>query len=381
VRWHLVSGEYPPSCGGVGDYTARLASALTAAGDQVDVWVPGAARSSGAPAVHALPDVFGPRSRAMLAEHWRRDPAIVLLQYVPNALGARGANLPFCRWLVSQRRAGVDVRVMFHEPYFYFAARRPWRNALAIVQRRMAAALIRASTRLYYSSDTWHRYLKPYGASADALVLPIPSTVAAHAPAAAIANFRSRFAQDAGAVVGHFGTFGGDIARELLPLLAALVDADPSVNLALIGDGSDEFQRILSARAPAVAARCRATGRLDAESVAAALRACDLVVQTYPDGVTTRRTTTMAGLSNGVPVVTTDGSLTEPVWRETRAAVLMPVRDCEALVRAVRELLSCAAEQREQGERGAETYARHFSMEQTIRTLREEVGTEAQVTR
>lgn len=381
MRWHLVGGEYPPSCGGVGDYTARLAAALAAAGDHVDVWVPAAAEPSGAPVAHALPDVFGARARAMLAEHWRRDPAIVLLQYVPNALGARGANLPFCRWLLTQRRAGVDVRVMFHEPYFYFSARRPWRNALAIVQRRMAATLIRAATHLYYSSEAWHRYLGPYGAGADARVLPIPSTVPAHASETTVEGFRRRFAPEGGPVVGHFGTFGDDIARELLPFLTGLVDVSPDVNIALIGGGSHEFRRMLCARAPEAAARCRPTGRVDAEHVAAALRACDLVAQPYPDGVTTRRTTIMAALSNAAATVTTDGPLTERVWHDSRAAALVPARDPDALIRAVRTLLLCVAERREQGARGADTYARHFSMEQTLRTLREGAGAETPVAR
>src|ERR1051325_7766931 len=49
-------------------------------------------------------------------------------------------NLRFCRWLRDRGREGMDVRVMFHEPYFYFTASRPWRNVLAAVQRVMARA-------------------------------------------------------------------------------------------------------------------------------------------------------------------------------------------------------------------------------------------------
>ena len=124
--WHVVTGEYPPACGGVGDYTAEVALALAMAGDAVHVWVPGAEDplASAAPPVasapvasvaapvasafrrkeletsvrvHELPDRFGRASRRILAAAWRDTPGIVLLQYVPNALGARGANLPFCR--------------------------------------------------------------------------------------------------------------------------------------------------------------------------------------------------------------------------------------------------------------------------------------------
>ena len=51
----------------------------------------------------------------------RRSPSTILVQYVPTGFGLRGANIPWCRWLLERsRRPGSDVRVMFHEPYFEF---------------------------------------------------------------------------------------------------------------------------------------------------------------------------------------------------------------------------------------------------------------------
>ena len=101
MTWHLVTGEYPPDCGGVGDYTALLARALRRAGEEVQVWVPGDANATGntSESVRGLPDRFGSRSRETLARAWQQQPGVVLLQYVPNALGVKGANLSFCRWL------------------------------------------------------------------------------------------------------------------------------------------------------------------------------------------------------------------------------------------------------------------------------------------
>jgi glycosyltransferase involved in cell wall biosynthesis len=373
VRWHLVAGEYPPSCGGVGDYTAQLASALAAHGDEIHVWAPGAEPqgSGDAFAVHALPDHFGPASEQRLADAWSRDRGIVLLEYVPNALGAGGRNLRFCRWLVAERRTGIDIRVMFHEPYFYFSLRRPWRNVLAIVQRRMAAALIRASARVYYSSESWSRYLDPYGAPADAATLPIPSTVPGDADPSVIAAFRHRFGGAAVPVVGHLGTFGSDIADQLVPVAIALQALRRDVRLALIGRRSEEFRLRLIERLPNAAPHIVATGRLEAHEVAAALRACDVLVQPYPDGVTTRRTTAMAGLRNGVATITTDGFLTERVWRETAAAALVPALDASRAADAAARLLSNAAARAQQGARGRSAYDQRFSMEHTVARLRE----------
>jgi glycosyltransferase involved in cell wall biosynthesis len=371
MHWHLLTGEYPPACGGVGDYTAQLAQALVRAGDSVDVWV-------GAPVqppatdpvhIHALPDAFGPLSRSVLAGAWTSAPGTVLLQYVPNALGSRGMNVAFCRWLRSQRLADRDIRVMFHEPYFYFTAARPWRNVAAVAQRGMAALLVRAATQLYYSSANWHAYLSSYGADDTAIVLPIPSTIPPAASPAAIDEFRRRFAPGA-RVVGHFGTFGEHVGGELHASLPALFERDGNVRVILIGRGSELFARALADRVPGAAERVHATGALSAPDVATAIAACDVLFRPYPDGVTTRRTSVMAGLANGIATVSTDGELTEAVWHATGAAALVPQGDAAAAVAQIRRLLDDRAARAAQAARGREAYRSHFALELTIARLR-----------
>jgi glycosyltransferase involved in cell wall biosynthesis len=371
LQWHVLTGEYPPSCGGVGDYTAQLARALADAGDTVDVWVGGSVHPamSSSYRVHALPDTFGPRSRATLSAAWDAAPGIVLLQYVPNALGRRGMNVGFCRWLADERAAGRDIRVMFHESYFYFSARRPWRNVAAIAQRVMAAVLVRAATQLYYSSANWHAYLAPYGAAETATVLPIPSTIPVGASPSAVDAFRRHFAPGA-RVVGHFGTFGEHVGDELFATLPALFERDGNVRAILIGRGSDRFARELARRVPASAERVHATGEIGPAEVAVALAACDVLFQPYPDGVTTRRTSVMAGIANGVATISTAGALTEPVWRETGAVTLVQQGDIDAAVAQIRRVLDDRQARATQARRGADVYALHFAMELTVARLR-----------
>ena len=386
-HWHLLTGEYPPSSGGVGDYTALLARALAEAGDSVDVWVgrpldlargrpldfargrPVQPSTSGAVRVHALPDRFGSLSRAALNEAWNAAPGIVLLQYVPNALGHRGMNISFCRWLLAQGQTGRDIRVMFHEPYFYFTTKRPWRNVAAVAQRVMAALLARAATQLYYSSASWHAYLDPYGAGADAIVLPIPSTIPAGARPADAGEFRRRVAPGA-RVVGHFGTFGDHVGDQLRTVLPALFDRDGNVRVILIGRGGDHFRRRLEREIPSAGDRVHATGEIDATAAAVAIAACDVMFQPYPDGVTTRRTSVMAGLACGVATISTSGSLTEPVWRDTRAVTLVPPGNADAAVTEIRRLLDDRQARNAQATRGLEAYRSHFAIDITVGRLR-----------
>jgi glycosyltransferase involved in cell wall biosynthesis len=371
--WHLLTGEFPPGCGGVGDYTAALAQALAGSGDQVHVWTPAANARASEPrvVVHVLPDTFGAASRRALARAFAATPGVVLLQYVPNGLGVKGANLAFCRWFGRLRDHTPDVRVMFHEPYFYFTWSRPWApsNSLAVVQRMMARALLRGASRVYFSTETWKQYLHgPRRGQA----LPIPSSIPVAGSGARIAYFRAEAtAGVSGApLVGHFGTYGAHVARELDAILPALVSRVSEVRLALIGAGGAAFLTRLARLAPAVAARAWAPDRLEPDDVAAALRACDVLVQPYPDGITTRRTSVMAGLKNGVAIVSSAGALTEPVWGETNAVALAPVVPPAAFVDRTDGLLRDPVARVALAGRGATTYATRFSMEHTVGVLR-----------
>jgi len=373
VNWHLVTGEFPPDCGGVGDYSADLAQALAAAGDTVHVWTvrPASARQGDGIVVHGLPDRFGRRSRSTLEAAWQATPGIVLLQYVPNALGARGANLPFCLWLHGVHRAGADVRVMFHEPYFYFTLVRPWRNALALVQRAMAATLLRAADTIYMSTETWMRYLRQSDGHRRFQTLPIPSSIPSSPSRALVDSYRAQIAGYESVVIGHFGTYGDHVGAELLAVLPAIHALLPAARFALVGAGSREFLDRLHPRAPDVASRAWASGRVSGNDVSALLRACDLLVQPYPDGITTRRTSAMAGLKNGVAIVTTSGELTERVWTESGAVALVPAGDSNAFAQAVARLTDDAGARSALAAAGARAYERHFSMPHTIAMLRE----------
>jgi glycosyltransferase involved in cell wall biosynthesis len=328
VTWHLLAPEFPPHCGGVGDYTALLEQALAAAGDRVHVWHPG-----------VLPDRFGPRSRRTIETALKDDPGILLVQYVPSAFGQRGLNVPFCRWIADLARAGVDARVMFHEPFFYFGLDRPWRNLLAIGQRLMAQTLLRGASRVYYSTETWRRLLAPHGAPAGVDVLPIPATIPVDVAADAVD--RARANRHASIVVGHFGTYGEHVAGELRRALPEVLRRVPDARVMLAGRGADAFAATLDA---SDRQRIDVLPTSAAAGIAAALRACDILVQPYPDGVTTRRTSVMGALSTGVAVITTDGPLTEAVWRDTEAVALVAAGDYAGIGERARVGHSAAAD-------------------------------------
>jgi glycosyltransferase involved in cell wall biosynthesis len=379
--WTILTCEYPPDGGGVANYTAQVAGALAAAGDEVTVICPPRAEApafEGAVRVLELEDTYGRSSRARIDRHLGGGHSTVLVQYVPTAFGMSGGNLPFCHWLLGRaHRHGDDVRVMFHEPYFEFGWTPIYQSPLSLAQRAMARMLLRASRQTYLSTDAWRRYLSPYvrgGTTGSFLTLPIPSAIPRCESRDAVDKRRVALTSSAaGALLGHFGTYGAHVAPMLRHALIALLTSDLQLTAVCIGGGSDEFVRDLAATVPDLDHRVRATGRVPAQHAAEVLAACDLLLQPYPDGVTTRRTSVMAGLINTRPVVTTAGYLTEPVWAETNAVAMARAGDGEAFVAAGRLLLSDVTAREALGRRGATTYAARFALEHTIDALRRSV--------
>ena len=380
AAWHLLTGEYPPRRGGVADYTARLARALAERGREVHVWCPPPADEPSAGEgvrVHPLPEGFRPAGLRCLSEALDALPAprTLLVQYAPQAFGMRGMNLPFCRWVRARSRAGDEVRVMFHEPFFPFGWQRPRRNLLAAVNRAMAALLLAASRVAYVSIPAWEALLRPWtGRGRPMRWLPVPSTLPRVGDPGRVAEIRTRLTggDPSRRVVGHFGTYGALLAPGVARVFAALLEAEPEVVALFLGGGGDAFAAELRQRHPVLEGRVAAPGFLAPEELSLHLQASDLILQPYPDGASSRRTTLMAALAHGLATVTTTGRFTEPVWSEDPRLPLVPADRPEAMVQAARRLLADPAARVAAGQAGAALYESHFAMDRTVATLLEE---------
>jgi glycosyltransferase involved in cell wall biosynthesis len=375
THWHVLTPELPPQCGGVGDYTAQLAEALSSSGDRVSVYSPGASawRSDDRVEVVSLPDRFGPASQQILTTRLDRAPSSrLLVQYVPAVFGARGANRSFCTWVRRRVSRGTDVRIMFHEPYLYLQWR-PDHMLTALAQRSMARTLLEGERGLtptvYFSTDAWRRYLVRYGpvAVAAAITLPIPSSIPCANEPAAVRAARDVFS-GAQYLIGHFGTYGRHVAPLLRRIVDALLSSDSRIAMLCVGAGSDSFAEQFVAGHPAYRGRVIGGGRTSARDTSLALQACDVLVQPYPDGVTTRRTSVMAGLANACAVVTCGGPLTEPIWRETSCVSL--AQSPATMAHTARVLLEDEDARASLRARARSTYAATFDVQHTIAALR-----------
>jgi glycosyltransferase involved in cell wall biosynthesis len=195
----------------------------------------------------------------------------------------------------------------------------------------------------------------------------MPSNLPVEVKAEAVDHARIRLGL--APLIGHFGTYGKLVADLLAPIIVSILREVHDARILLLGRGSLEFAGSLASTYPDLAARLVATGALDAASISLSLAACDVLVQPYPDGISGRRTSAMAGLALGKPLVTTSGHLTEPDWAYSNAVVLAPVERAADLTRAVIRLLSSHDDCEALSVRARSWYRARFSIERTLNVL------------
>lgn len=370
--WSIITGEYPPRPGGVSDYTRRVALGLAASGERVLVWTAGEgppARDDRGVEVRTIGRAFGPAQVWELERAHRRLPgARLLVQYTPHAFGLRGANLPLCAWLASSRRRPW---VVFHEVCFPLAPRRqPLRHSLlSLAQHGMAAMLHGAAGRSFVTCEAWKPILRrvaPWGP--EPVTLPVMSNLPEEVAPELVSSARRAVAGEGELVIGHFGTYGSWFRERLRRDLPRLLSRPGRIAL-LAGRGGAATAAELSRLHPELAPRLRAVEGAG-EEVARHLAACDLLLQPYPDGPTTRRGSLVSVLALGRPAVTCDGPLADPAFRE--GGIVALARDPEGIVEAAEALLGSPSDREALGRSAALAYRERFALARVIEALTQE---------
>lgn len=373
VTWAIVVGEYPPQPGGVSDYTRQIAEALAAVGDDVHVLAPRVAREGPAypgVTIHRLPDRYGIRGIFAAMRIVRRLPKStrVLVQFVVQSFGMRAMNVPFAIWLLALR-----PDVMFHETVIKLDARMNVpRKIQAIVTQIIGFAVMRSARRTFVSTPAWIPRIRAWAPKATPIHLYIPSNVATTVEAAAVASTALQLRDGrTGPILGHFGTYNMSQTRSFLrDFVPLFLERHPTATFALVGRGGGDFARSLLEGFPAYAPRITACVGDSREDVATSLAACDILIQPYYDGATTRRTSLAAGLALGKPTVSNDGYATEAIWRSSGAVALASSFEAESVLIEASRLLADENARLDLGRRAAALYGEHFEVARTIEGLK-----------
>ncbi|MFQ5410529.1 MAG: glycosyltransferase, partial [Anaerolineales bacterium] len=341
----LVTGEFPPLRGGVGDYTRELALAFSAHGHEVRVVTD--QRCSLPPQTSStsydIRAVASPRWNIADLGRVRAATAgldVINIQYQAAAYGKMRPPIHFL-----PRVLAAPSVVTFHDlrvPYLFPKAGRLRAAAVRVLARSAHGVIVtNPADFAALQSDPHIQRL------AD---IPIGSNIAPSPPTgfAAAAWRTARGIEPDEFVIGYFGFFNASKGAEtLIDALAVLVERGLPVRLVHVGGhagSSDPTDETYSARVAARSAalgltkRILHTGFLPADKTSAALLSCDLMVMPYRDGASLRRGTFMACLNHGRPTVTTWPTVPIPELVHGENIYLVPADSAPDIVRAVERL-------------------------------------------
>jgi glycosyltransferase involved in cell wall biosynthesis len=402
MRILLISGEFPPMQGGVGDYTREMARAFAALGHDAWVLVPSALETAHQDATsepwHILARVdnwkWGCWQQIIDAVR-RVKPDIIDLQYQAAAYHMRVPAVNLMPWRLRRASEHPPFVVTFHDlkpPYLFPKAGPLRRRAVQVLARCSDAAIVTNAEDLAEVLE-WG-FGRPAGAAACGSAplgsahpsfhhIPIGSNIAVQPPPGfRRAEWRKqRGYREDDFVWAYFGFLNQSKGGETL--VRALAAAPAGTHLLMIGGRvgtSDPTNRSYAENVQGlmhelgVVDRVQWTGYVTAEQVSAALLSADVVVLPYRDGVSFRRGSLHAALAHGCAIVSTTPRVHLPELRQGGNVLLVPPDDPQSLVQAAERLRRDSALRGRIGEAAGEL-ARHFTWDRIARRTVDEVLT------
>jgi UDP-glucose:(heptosyl)LPS alpha-1,3-glucosyltransferase len=288
------------------------------------------------------PGGLGPVLTAAEAPPW------VLIQYNPFRYGRWGFAPRLVCDALRLRGRGVPLAVMVHEAWVGMT---DWRSTvIGLWQRVQLRALVRLADGVMTSTEALAREI-----GHGAVHVPISTNITPVDTSQKAA--RERLGLDGKLAVALFGR--GHESRALdhaEAAIAAVADAYGANRLAVLNLGADAP----TVRAPA-GVEVSSPGRQTADELSVGVSASDVILLPLTDGISTRRTTLMAALAHGRPVLGLHGRNTDTLLAETPGALaLTPVGDRAAFARAAVELVGDQAQLDAIGEAGRRLYEEQF---------------------
>jgi glycosyltransferase involved in cell wall biosynthesis len=366
MRVGLVTGEYPPDQGGVGDFTREIGKCLAALGHDVHVITGQSPISNLQSPISEHREIEGwgwNCWRQVLRIAHREQFDVLNVQFQTAAYGMHpGVHF------VPKRKRRPPVVVTFHDlrvPYLFpKAGPLRWEAVRMLVRRADGVIVTNREDELRLSN---------LGSPISNLVrIPIGSNIAPCLPAGYDRDtWRARWGIGPDdLLLGYFGFLNEQKGGEdLIETLAALVRRGLPAHLLLVGGrvgNSDPTNAAYAERVDALTTRrglmehVHRTGFVSPEEVSASLAAVDVCVLPYRDGVSLRHGSLHACLSHGRPIVTTRPAVETPEFRDGENMLLVPAEDVEALANAVARLTNVVG-LRARLEKGALTLAAEFT--------------------
>lgn len=380
----FLTGEYPPMQGGIADYTANLAQHLKPLDIQPSILITHRWQqisqstttnhqslvsnlNSQLPAIQPILPNWGWRCWPSITHFLKQHQSDILhIQYQAAAFDL-GGWVNWLPWYLKKRGTRTRLVTTFHDlriPYIFpKAGRFRWKSILALARhsdtvictnredlKTLQTELGRQNTPCPNSQSL--NLQSPISNSPFLTVIPLGTNIEPQPPADFNrSEWRKKYhADEQSLLLAYFGFLnkskGGE---ELIEAVKLLRQQDIDARMLFIGGDighADPTNVAYAERIQTLIAEyglsevVYRTGYVEEAEVSANLLAADAVVLPYRDGVSFRRTTLIAALRHGCPVVSTTPHDPEMILeiQPGRNMLLAPPKDASGLAQAIAPL-------------------------------------------
>lgn len=303
----IITGRVNPHVCGVGDYSINLATyCQTQLNLDVNLIVEQGCLALSEP-VTILPNVDN-WTKAGLQKllNWLAEEKVetVILQYTPWLYSPQGFNLNLIEfWQQCAQR--FQTLLIVHETYFWFL-KHPGTWVVGLLQQYVLRSLVRSSHHVFSGCELYLKRLQRFSNHPDRIhYLPIPSNIL---PQPLSTNKKQELRQKLGIapdqiVLTLFGCFESISQNWLFAIDSCLNNSNYSIAWLLLGSAKSIS---VSLSNPTIR-----PGYLNEIELSYYLQISSVMLLPHNLGISAKRTSLMSALEHGLPVVGTDGLLTD----------------------------------------------------------------------
>ena len=259
------------------------------------------------------------RSLRRRAKAWK--DSWVLVQYTALAWSARGFPLRFSRVLHILKRAGARIGVVYHDVEPFTGPRLIDRLRRSAQLRAMRSGMDACEVAVFTVPMERLTWMQPH--YADAIFIP----VGANLPVAGEAASRKRVAGDGKLNIAVFSVTGGKFMQrevgEISDAVRSAASRVKNLKLTVFGRHAKDAEEELSKRLDGDPVEIQVLGLLSNEDVVRTMSNCDVLL--FVRGpISTRRSSAIAGIACGLPVIAAEGPETSWLIKDAGVAFYSP---------------------------------------------------------
>ena len=365
--WHIICLTTPPQISSLGNYALRIAFNLLEQGGEVHLWSLSKEESLNGIHCHFLDHSKKDKNFIEKFEALLNDKKVrrILWFYEPRSY--RNLNQKLTKLLSKRDKEKTSLSIFLHKGLEKSYDLPHIKNFVPYLQERFSLKKLLCQSNFVFVTAPYleakiKQLIRTPKKRPPIHWLPLQSNIEYLEDKRRAQNIRKAFAPESQVLIGSFGTFlDKKQTKQLEKKIILLLSKHPERFFLCLGRGSEAFVEKIKKYHPNLEEQIEATGELNYSGVSAHIQACDILLQTYPKGVTAKNTSLITALSHEKAILAPKGERTENFWEVKKPVSLYQENSDLDFIEKFEEIVYDSSLKKQLEKKARETYLQIFS--------------------